>query len=353
MKGKIALEEAFCLPRLEQKQKWWASLFAVDPEKHTHEIIDIQKTRIDKMDRHGVGYMILSYTAPGVQDVHNQEEADALAVEINDYIASQIKDYRDRFGAFACVPVRNITTPLPADISSTLSMHNPRVAADELRRCVTEYEFLGALVNDTQRNDDSGDAMIFYDDPAWDVFWQTCTELDVPFYLHPRNPTGVFMEKLWAPRKWLVGPPLSFAQGVSLHLLGMVTNGVFDRHPKLQVVIGHLGEHIPFDLWRINHWFEDVKKPLGLDCKRTIRDYIRDNIWITTSGHFSTPTLNYCIEEITDARILFSIDYPFESFEDACDWYDQAELEDGLKKRIGRDNAAKLFKLDNFKDAKA
>ncbi|KAK3717047.1 hypothetical protein LTR37_006102 [Vermiconidia calcicola] len=332
MKGKVALEEAFCLPRLEEKQKWWASLFAIDAEKHTKEIVDIQKIRIEKMDRHGVGYMILSYTAPGVQDIYDASEANAFAVEVNDYIAEQIKDYPDRFGALAQVSLQ----PLP----------------DELRRCVTKYGFLGALVNDTQRNDASGDSMIFYDDPSWDTFWQTCTELGVPFYLHPRNPTGVFMEKLWAPRKWLIGPPLSFAQGVSLHLLGMVTNGVFDRHPKLQVIIGHLGEHIPFDLWRINHWFEDVKKPLGLDCKRTIRDYFQENIWITTSGHFSTPTLKYCVEEITDSRILFSIDYPFESFEDGCNWYDQADLEDGMKRRIGKDNAAKLFKLGNFKNAK-
>ena len=138
-------------------------------------------------------------------------------------------------------------------------MHDPRQAADELRRVVTTYGFKGALVNDTQRAGPDGDDMIFYDQPEWDVFWSTVTELDVPFYLHPRNPTGTIHDKLWADRKWLVGPPLSFAQGVSLHLLGMVTNGVFDRHPKLQIVIGHLGEHLPFDLWRINHWFEDVK----------------------------------------------------------------------------------------------
>ena len=101
MKGKIALEEAFCLPRFEEKQKWWASLFATDAEKHTKEIIDIQKIRIEKMDRYGVGYMILSYTAPGVQDVHDPDEANALATEINDYLAEQIKDHPDRFGAFA------------------------------------------------------------------------------------------------------------------------------------------------------------------------------------------------------------------------------------------------------------
>lgn len=103
MRGKIALEEAFCLPRLEAKQKWWAGLFAVDAEKHTREIIDIQKIRLEKMDKHGVDYMILSYTAPGVQDVYDPEEAKALAREVNDHIANEIKDHRDRFGAFAYV----------------------------------------------------------------------------------------------------------------------------------------------------------------------------------------------------------------------------------------------------------
>lgn len=234
-------------------------------------------------------------------------------------------------------------------------MHNPSEAAAELRRCVQTYGFKGALVNDTQRAGPDGDDMIFYDGPEWDEFWSTCEELDVAFYLHPRNPTGTIHDKLWAKRKWLIGPPLSFAQGVSLHLLGMVTNGVFDRHPKLKIIIGHLGEHLPFDLWRINHWFEDVKKPLGLKetCKKTIRDYFAQNIWITTSGHFSSPTLQYCITEIGVDRILFSIDYPFESFEDACPWFDKTPLSDGDRRKIGKDNARALLKLGNFKDADA
>lgn len=229
-------------------------------------------------------------------------------------------------------------------------MHDPKEAADELRRCVTKYGFKGALVNDTQRSGNDGDDLIFYDKPEWDIFWQTCTELDVPFYLHPRNPTGTVFEKLWKDRQWLVGPPLSFAQGVSLHLLGMVTNGVFDRHPKLQIILGHLGEHIPFDLWRINHWFEDVKKPLGLDCKKTIREYFNENIWITTSGHFSSPTLNFCMNEISSDRILFSVDYPFEKFEPACTWFDNTELSISDRAKIGRENAKGLFKLGNYKD---
>ncbi|KIX00331.1 2,3-dihydroxybenzoate decarboxylase [Rhinocladiella mackenziei CBS 650.93] len=338
MLGKVALEEAFALPRFAEKTRWWASMFAVNPEKHTVEINDITDIRIKYMDQYGVGFQILSYTAPGVQDIFDKKEAEALAAEINDYVAEMIKQHPDRLGAFA-----------------TLSMHDPQNAAAELRRCVTQYGFKGALVNDTQRAGPDGEDMIFYDAAEWDVFWSTVTELDVPFYLHPRNPTGTMYEKLWAARKWLVGPPLSFAQGVSLHLLGMVTNGVFDRHPKLQIVIGHLGEHLPFDLWRINHWFEDVKKPLGLKetCKKTIREYFAQNIWITTSGHFSTPTLHFCLTEVGPDRILFSIDYPFEKYEDACEWYDKAEINEVDRKKIGRDNAKRLFKLGEFKDCNA
>jgi 2,3-dihydroxybenzoate decarboxylase len=132
--------------------------------------------------------------------------------------------------------------------------------------------------------------------------------------------------------------------------MGMVVNGVFDRNPKLKVIVGHLGEHIPFDLWRINHWFEDIKKPLGMPIKKSIYDYFRENIWITTSGHFSTSTLKYCIEELGSDHIMFSTDYPFECYEDACSWFDKLDLSPKVKMDIGRDNAKQLFKLDGFKD---
>jgi 2,3-dihydroxybenzoate decarboxylase len=101
MLGKIALEEAFALPRFEEKTRWWASLFSTDAETHVREITDINKIRIEHADKHGVGYQILSYTAPGVQDIWDPVEAQALAVEINDYIAEQVKANPDRFGAFA------------------------------------------------------------------------------------------------------------------------------------------------------------------------------------------------------------------------------------------------------------
>lgn len=101
MLGKIALEEAFALPRFEEKTRWWASLFSTDAEQHVREITDIDTLRIEYADKHGVGYQILSYTAPGVQDIWDPEEAHALAVEINDYIAERVSKAPDRLGAFA------------------------------------------------------------------------------------------------------------------------------------------------------------------------------------------------------------------------------------------------------------
>lgn len=101
MLGKIVLEEAFNLPRFAEKQRWWASMFAVDPDTHVTEMMDITDIRIKYMDKHGVGYQLLSYTAPGVQDIWRRAEAEALATEVNDYVAQAIKSHPDRFGAFA------------------------------------------------------------------------------------------------------------------------------------------------------------------------------------------------------------------------------------------------------------
>lgn len=111
MKGKVAFEEAFALPRFAERTRWWAGLFAVNPDQHAQQMNDIQKLRIEKMDKHGVGYTILSYTAPGVQDVWDAKEAGALAVEINDYLAGSIKEYPDRFGGFAYVDAAAVVLP--------------------------------------------------------------------------------------------------------------------------------------------------------------------------------------------------------------------------------------------------
>ncbi|CDS05966.1 hypothetical protein LRAMOSA08494 [Lichtheimia ramosa] len=337
MLGKIALEEAFNLPDIAEASKEDTKIFVTDIDRYMSDVVDITGQRLQRKDQWGVGYTILSHTVPGVQGESDPASAEKMATRINNYIADKIKNHRKRYGAFA-----------------TLSMHDPKQAGEELTRCVKELGFHGALLNDVQHAGPDGETLLYYDHPRYDALWKVVCELDVPIYIHPAPPQGVIYEKQYKDRRYLIGPPLSFANNVSLHLLGMISNGVFDRFPKLQVIVGHLGEHIPFDFWRINHWFEDIEKPLGMVAKRTLRDYFQDNIWITTSGDFSNATLNYCISQVGADRILFSIDYPYETFEDACDWFDnRTEISIGDKIAIGRENAKRLLKFDDYKDANA
>ncbi|ATZ54653.1 hypothetical protein BCIN_11g00080 [Botrytis cinerea B05.10] len=350
MLGKVSLEEAYEIPNLADQSRDQAAMYIApkDLDRYMRQIKSITGERVKVSDANGIGYTIVSLTVPGIQGITDPTKAEKHATECNNYIANEIKDHRDRLGAFAC-----------------LSMHNPEQAAAELERCVKEFGFHGALVNDFQHAGPGGETYLYYDQPAYDVFWKKCVELDVPLYIHPAAPTGSMYEKQFAQRKYLIGPPLSFANAVSLHVLGLISNGVFDRFPKLKLIIGHLGEHIPFDFWRINHWFEDVEKPLAekngdIPWKKTVVDYFKTNIWLTTSGHFSTPTLKYVCEYLGPERLLFSVDYPYETIENGCGWWDgDAEnIKKALGGRkayedVGRENAKKLLRLEKYHDSEA
>ncbi|EXJ85999.1 metal-dependent hydrolase [Capronia coronata CBS 617.96] len=350
MLGKVSLEEAYELPDQAEASRDQAALYIApnDLERYMRQIKSITTERVTLSDAHGIGYTILSLTVPGIQGISDKATAEKRATEINNYIANEIKGHRDRLGAFA-----------------TLSMHDPAQAAAELRRCVKEFGFHGALLNDVQHAGPDGETYLFYDQPAYDVFWAEVVKLDVPIYIHPAAPMGSYLQQQYAQRKYLIGPPLSFANGVSLHLLGIISNGVFDRFPKLKIIVGHLGEHIPFDFWRINHWFEDVKRPLAKAAGDTFAEkpllhYFKENIYLTTSGHFSTPTLEYVANYLGHDKLLFSVDYPYETIENGCGWWDGDA--DNIKKAlggtkayadVGRENAKKLFRLGKFHDSDA
>ena len=172
----------------------------------------------------------------------------------------------------------------------------------------------------------------------------TVESLDVPFYLHPRPPLPR-LAPLYEGHPWLFGPTWSFAAETSLHALRLIGSGLFDECPRLQIILGHLGEGLPYYLWRIDNRNSWMKAPHKYAARERVADYFRANFHITTSGHFSTPALVDAIAEIGADRVMFSVDYPFEDFSEAARWFDAAEIGEADRIRIGRTNAMRLFRL--------
>ncbi|KAJ7463673.1 2,3-dihydroxybenzoate decarboxylase [Mycena latifolia] len=329
MKGKIILEEAWNLPRLaESEAKLYASVNAAGALGRA--LVDIDG-RIAAMDEAGVEMQVLSLTSPGCQGVSDPVEAHKMAVESNNYIAEKVKANPSRFAAFAAV-----------------SMHNPKQAAEELSRAVVELGCVGVMLNDFQNSGPDGSTLLFYDDPSYDTFWAAVEELDVLVYMHPRLPAKSVFNDFYRERKWLQASAWGFANQLSIHILGIATSGIFDRFPGVQLAFGHMGEHIPFDLWRLDHKLDRDRFPeMRMAKNKTVRDYFATNMHITTSGHFSTRSLQGAITELSSSRIMFSIDYPYEDgLMEGSTWFDNLPLSQPDLLAIGRENALRLLKLD-------
>lgn len=339
MRGKVTLEEAFQPPWELEKETGNISLF-VPPEReaeYASGIVDMRERMRDARQT-GVGYSICSLTVPGVQGETDPKVAEAFAIRSNDWIHHQIKDHRDELGAFAAV-----------------SMHEPQKAVKEMRRAIKELGFHGVMVNNWQQavKPDGERTLILYDGPEYDVFWAALQELNVPLYIHPAAPEAQIYDLLYKDRPYLQGPPQSFAVDVSTHVLGLITNGVLDRFPNVQIILGHMGERLPYDLDRTHRWLEKLQKARGMVAQKTIYEYFKDNIWLTTSGQFSTAVLQFCINLVGADRILFSVDYPYECYHDASNWFDNININTRDKLKIGRENAKRLLKLHDYKDCNA
>jgi 2,3-dihydroxybenzoate decarboxylase len=323
MQGKIALEEHFAIAAtLSDSQVFGAHVWSELGPRLT----DFQDKRLRLMDASGVEIMILSLNAPAVQAIWDVKRAIHVAREANDVLAAEIKKRPDRFAGFAALP-----------------MQDPDEAARELTRCVKELGFAGALVNGFSQAG-SADSALYYDLPQYKSFWQAAADLDVPFYLHPRNPLPGTIGA-YEGHNWLLGPNWAFHAETAVHALRLIGAGLFDAHPGLQIILGHLGEGIPAYLWRIDNRNSWMKAPHKYAAKKSVADYFRNNFVVTTSGNFSTSALNQAIEEIGVARVLWSADYPFEDISDAAEWIDAAPLSEEDRLKIGRTNAQKLFKL--------
>ncbi len=324
MQGKIALEEHFAIAETLQDSAGF-----VPPsywEELSGRLLDIHDRRLREMDAHGVEMMILSLNAPAVQAIPDRARAIEIARRANDALAEHVAKRPDRFRAFAALP-----------------MQDPDAASLELARCMRDLGFKGALVNGFSQVD-APESAVYYDLPQYWGFWGECEALGAPFYLHPRNPLPS-MAQIYEGHAWLLGPTWAFGQETAVHALRLMGSGLFDRYPALRIILGHMGEGLPYSMWRVDHRNGWVKAPPRYPAKRKIADYFNENFYLTTSGNFRTQTLIDAMLEIGADRILFSTDWPFENVDHAANWFDAASISEADRLKIGRLNAQKLFGL--------
>lgn len=324
MDGKIGLEEHFAIAETLNDSKGFLG-DAVWPELESR-LLDIQEKRLRLMDAHGMERMLLSLNAPAVQAIPDPQRAAEIARRANDFLAREVAKRPARFHGLAA-----------------LAMQDPDEATRELRRCVKELGFRGALVNGFSQVRDP-DSMVYLDDARYRGFWAELEKLDVPFYLHPRNPLPSAAQ-IYEGHPWLLGPTWAFGQETAVHALRLMASGLFDAHPRIQIILGHMGEGLPYSIWRVDNRNAWTKQPPRYPAKRKLGEYFRENFYITTSGNFRTQTLIDAILELGADRIMFSTDWPFENIDHAAVWFDAAPIAEADRAKIGRGNAVRLFKL--------
>jgi 2,3-dihydroxybenzoate decarboxylase len=171
--------------------------------------------------------------------------------------------------------------------------------------------------------------------------------LDVPFYLHPRNPLPSAAQ-IYEGHPWLLGPTWAFGQETAVHALRLMACGLFDAHPRLKIILGHLGEGLPYSIWRVDNRNAWTKQPPRYPAKKKLGEYFQENFYLTTSGNFRTQTLIDAMLEVGADRIMFSTDWPFENVDHAAQWFDACSISEDDRRKIGRTNAVRLFKLEKL-----
>lgn len=329
MEGKIALEEHFST---ELNNKFWDAKGEEDRNGKAYAQ-DVERRLLDadlcvaEMDRAGIERCIMSLTSPGVQTVADPGKAVELARATNEYAHSMVRKHPDRFSAFAAVPLQD-----------------PKAATDELRRTVGELGFVGVLVNGYS-NIGPDEEVQYLDEAPLEDFWAEAARLSAPIYLHPREPLPSQTRSIRGYPE-LGGSAWAFAYETSTHAVRLMLSGLFDRHPTLQVILGHLGEGLPFLLPRMQHRLDEQREGAkGSKAKRRPSYYFANNFHVTTSGHFHTKPFIEAIEQIGADRVLFSVDYPYEQMDMGGRWFDDMRLNGATKLKIGRENANHLFRL--------
>lgn len=283
---------------------------------------DFGADRLAGMDASGISVAILSHTVPGVQGIVEPGAAASAAREINDRLADEVKRRPDRYAGFASIAV-----------------HDPDVASRELERAVTRLGLKGAMINGYTNTKDP-QRVEYLDDPKFLPFWEAAASLGAPIYLHPRPALD---QRIYEGHSELIGATWGFAPEAATHALRLIYSGLFDRFPSLTVILGHLGETLPYFSWRIQHCFE--YNPSDKKVQRRLQDYLCENFYVSTSGIFSDQALIGAMLTIGADRILFACDYPYEVMEPAARWIERAAISEGDRKKIAAGNARRLFKI--------
>jgi predicted TIM-barrel fold metal-dependent hydrolase len=281
---------------------------------------DLGEKRIQEMDEAGIDMQVLSLNSPGVEQL-DAAEAEKLAQETNDFLAAAVKKYPAHFGGFAAIPTAA-----------------PDKAADELERMVSEHGFKGAIINGHHQGR-------YLDDKFFSPIFERAVALNVPIYLHPTQPPKAGVEAAYS--GFDPGVNYMFANAgwgwhieTAIHVLRLILGGVFDRHPKLQIIIGHMGETLPFMLSRV-----DIMAPALTKLKHPISFYLRENIHYTFSGFNFTPTFLDLLLQVGVDRIMFSADYPYASMAEAKSFLDKLPVSATDRERIAHGNAERLLRL--------
>ena len=316
MVKKIALEEHFLCSGFEDY--WKTTVGNVDPDIYgniVQQLSDFGERRLNAMDLGGIERAILSLAGPGVQIERDTATACRKARDVNDFLAREISNHPLRYSGFA-----------------HLALQDAVAAADELERCVRELGFCGAMINGHT------DGM-YLDDPSLYPLWERAEALGAPIYLHPADPVAPF--PVLAGHTGLRRATWEWGFETGSHALRLVFSGLFDRFPKAILALGHLGETLPFLLWR----FDSRAKLYGVKLAKPPSQYIRENILVTTSGMFSREPLICTIDALGKDRVMFSADYPFEFVREATHFMDNVALPMPVREDVAFNNATRHLKL--------
>jgi len=290
----------------------------------TPKLADITDERLKSMDANGITMQVLSVDSSGA-NLLSSGEGPVFATRYNDMIAERIAGFENRFTAFAHLP-----------------MTAPMAAADELERTVKEYHFRGAMIRGLTQDR-------FLDQPEFAPIFERAEKLDVPVYLHPGLPPKGIADIYYSGLPNHSGMAEALAcygwgwhSETALHVLRLLYSGIFDRYPKLKLIIGHMGEMLPMMMARSERAF---KPGNGGTNQRTLTDTFHQQVHITTSGFFTQPPLKIALDTFGIDNIMFSVDYPFSTNEMGIEFLNAIELSDDQIAKIAHGNADKLLKL--------